>query len=84
MKNKRNYYIQDPVTGKIRFTSAFIDLYGAQYAKAGFDLRKITTITLFNQATDVVMSQKLRAVADEFQGQDPRVDRIMAGLPGWD
>lgn len=80
----RQLFIQDTTTGRIRFTKAGIKHYGERFARAGFSLRHITTMREFEVAVDASFAQEMEKLASETRGQDPALDAILSGLPGWD
>lgn len=81
--NARQLYIQDAGTGKIRFTRAGDEKYGARFARAGFDIRKITTMREFESAVDASFAQEMRQLALTARGENSALDAVLAGLPGW-
>ena len=82
--NARQLFIQDATTGRIRFTQAGISRYGERFARAGFSIRQITTMKEFEAAVDASFALEMKKLASETRGQDPALDAIMTGLPGWD
>ena len=82
--NARHLLLQDLATGRIRLTRAGVDCYGERFARAGFAVRDITTMALFEAAVDASFAVEMKKLASETRGQNPALDAIMAGLPGWD
>jgi len=80
----RQLFIQDATTGRIRFTQAGIARYGERFAMAGFAIRQITTIREFEAAANAMFARDMENLASETRGEDPALDAILAGLPGWD
>ena len=80
----RQLFIQDATTGRIRFTQAGVERYKERFAKAGFAIRRITTMREFEAAVDASFALEMEHLAADTRGQDPALDAIMAGLPGWD
>ena len=80
----RQLFIQDAATGRIRFTQAGIARYGARFAQAGFAIRQITTMREFEAAVNAMFALEMENLAAETRGENPALDAIMAGLPGWD
>lgn len=81
--NARQLYIQDASTGKIRFTRAGCEKYGARFARAGFDIRKITSMQAFESAVDASFAQEMQQLASAARGEDSALDAVLAGLPSW-
>lgn len=82
--NTRHLFLQDTVTGHIRLTQAGVDRYRERFARAGFAVRDITTMGTFEAAVDASFALEMKKLASETRGQDPALDAIMTGLPGWD
>ncbi len=84
MKNMRQFFIQDPASGKIRLTGAAIAHSGKDFARAGYDVRKITTAAAFEAAADASFALEMQALSTTARGTDPELDAILAGFPGWE
>jgi hypothetical protein len=82
--NTRQLYIQDPISKRIRFTQSGIELYGKNFGRAGFDIKKIKTMAEFERAVDASFAQDMQKLAVTTRGQDAEIDEVLAGLPGWD
>jgi hypothetical protein len=80
----RHTFLHDMATGHIRLTRAGVDRYGERFARAGFAVCDITTLAAFEAAVDASFALEMKKLASETRGQDPALDAIMAGLPGWD
>ena len=79
-----HYFLTDPSTGRIRFTTTGRDALGARFARAGIDLQQIDTLEKAQRAAAQVSHQELLALAAHMKGRDPVIDPVMAGLPEWD
>jgi len=77
-------FIEDATTGHIRLTRTAHERYGAQFACAGYDTRKIRTKAEFQAAVDASFAFEMRQLADTTRGQNPLLDEILKDLPGWD
>jgi len=84
LNDKRHYFIRDTATGRIRFTRAGIDAFGREFAEVGYDIRRIHTREAFRAASDASFAFQMRRVAQTTRGQSRLLDKILAGLPGWD
>ncbi|MEE4376783.1 MAG: hypothetical protein V2J55_04620 [Candidatus Competibacteraceae bacterium] len=84
MNDPRHLVMQDTITKRIRFTRAGIEAYGREFAEAGYDIRRIHTWQEFDRATDAAFELQMRRVAQTTRGQSALLDRILAGLPGWE
>ncbi len=76
-------FIEDPQTGRIRLTRTAHERYGAKFARVGYDTRNIRTKTEFEAAVDASFAYESRKLAETARGQDPLLDKIMKGFPGW-
>lgn len=71
-------------TNEFRPTKAMIERYGARFAKAGYDIRKLRTREQWNAAVDASFALEMRTLASTTRGQDAQLDALLQGLPGWD
>lgn len=78
-----SHFLLDPATGRLRFTTAGRAALGGRFARAGIDLRRITSLEQARAAAALVTSQELQALAAELKGRDPALDAVMADLPEW-
>lgn len=79
-----NLFIQDPAAGRIRFTRIGIEKYGADFARAGFDIHQIHTMNQFEAAVDASFRFKMESLSRQIHGEDPTLDKVLSGLPGWE
>lgn len=77
------YFLLDPATGRLRFTATGRRALAPRFARAGVDLRQITTLDHAKVAAVQVTHQEMRALAAELKGRDPVLDQAMAELPEW-
>jgi len=82
--NARQLFIQDPVSKKIRFTRSGVERYGKKFSIAGYDIKKITTMTEFENAVDASFAIEMQRLAATTKGQNNELDKALDGLPGWD
>lgn len=82
--SKRQLYIQDPATGRIRFTKAGRERYAARFAKVGYRIDDIRTLAAFEAAVDTLFQSEMYRMADGFRGEDAEFDAALSGLPGWE
>lgn len=80
----RRFFVEDPKTGRIRFTKAGETHFRERFAKSGFQIGQIRTMTQFEAAVDATFEREMRELAAGMQGEDPVLDQILSGLPGWD
>ena len=77
------YYLHDPATGRLRFTTTGRRALGPRFARAGIDLKSINTLDQARAAAAEVAHRELRALAADLKGRDPALDAAMAELPEW-
>lgn len=77
-------FITDSSTGRIRITKFGVEKYGGDFARAGFDIRSIHTISQFQAAVDASFQLKMNTLSSQIRGEDPALDKVLSGLPGWD
>lgn len=82
--NCRQSYVEDPATRTIRVTASGLAQYRERLARLGIDMKTIRTKAELGRALETACEDDLRKLAANARGQDPELDRIMAGLPGWD
>ena len=82
--NARQLYIEDPTTGRIRFTKAGRDRYAARFARAGHRIDDIRTKAQFEAAVDAMFQSEMNQMAADSRGQDAELDAVLSGLPGWE
>ena len=62
-KNFRECFVEDPATGRIRFTAKGLAAYRSQFARAGIDIKRIRTRDDFRAAcvrSEHVFAEDLR------------------------
>ena len=79
----RTLFVEDPTSGRIRFTRKGVEKYGARFGRVGFDVKAIRTMAEFEQAVDAMMARELQQLAAEI-GDEPALREALAGLPGFD
>ena len=84
MSKALQLYIQDPISKRIRITRKGIEQYGARFARAGFNIRQIRTMSAFSEVVDASFALKMQKLASTAKGQNTDLDHILSGLPGWD
>ncbi len=80
----RTLFVEDPATGKIRFTRRGVEQYGSRFARAGFNIETIRTMAGFEQAVDAMMARELRQLAYNIGSDEPELREVLRGLPGFD
>jgi len=80
----RTLFVEDPVTGRIRFTRRGVEKYASRFARVGFDIRAIRTMAEFEQAVDAMMDHELRQLAASIGDDEPELKEALRGLPGFD
>ena len=80
----RRLFVKDLATGKIHFTRKGVEAFGKDFAKVGFDIRKITTAAQFSAACDASYAYEISRAARKICGKQPALEAIMSTLPGWD
>jgi len=80
----RNLFVEDPATGKIRFTRRGIEQYGARFARAGFNIKTIRTMAGFEQAVDAMMAHELHHLAFSIGSDELELQEVLRDLPGFD
>ena len=80
----RTLFVEDPETGRIRFTRKGVEKYGSRFARVGFDIKAIRTMVEFEQAVDAMMGHELRQLAASIGNDEPELREALAGLPGFD
>ena len=80
----RPFFLIDHGSGKVRFTAKGVTPYQKRLARLGYDVRRLRTIPGVRKARQALFDYEMRRVAAMERGRDPELDRILAGLPGWD
>ncbi|MBU0501460.1 MAG: hypothetical protein KJ558_10215 [Gammaproteobacteria bacterium] len=81
--NPRQYFVEDPMTGRIRFTKTGEARFRERFARSGFQIDQIRTMAQFEAAVDATFEREMNELAAGMRGEDPVLDQILAGLPGW-
>lgn len=79
----RQWFVQDPATGRIRFTQAGRAHFRERFARSGFQIDQIRTMAQFGAAVDATFEREMGEMATRIRGEDPVLDQILSGLPGW-
>jgi hypothetical protein len=80
----RQLFVQDPTTGRIRFTRAGVERYRTRFARVGFDITSIRTLAQFEAAVDASFAREMRELAATARGEDRQLDEALKGLSGWE
>jgi len=76
MFNIRQYFIEDPATGAVRFTSKGTEFFRDRFAKAGIDIRTIRTLTQFYDAHQKYLAGEYAVAA--INNKNPAIDNLFA------
>ena len=79
MVNIRQYFIEDPTSGAIRFTAKGIEHFRDRFAKAGIDIRAIRTVTQFCDAHQKWLDGEFAVAA--INNKNPVIDSLFADFP---
>ncbi|OGT87646.1 MAG: hypothetical protein A2286_13410 [Gammaproteobacteria bacterium RIFOXYA12_FULL_61_12] len=82
--NVRQLFVEDPATGRIRITKSGEARFRERFARSGFRIDQIRTKAQFEAAIDAAFEREMNELAVRMRGDDPVLDQILSGLPGWD
>jgi len=77
-------FIHDPTTNRLRVTRRDQEKYRTRLGRVGYDIQTLRTPAALAQAVDAMIASELQNVAAEIRGDDPELDAILSGLPGFD
>jgi len=75
------HFIEDPSTGRIRFTPCGIKELGPKFAKVGIDIRTLKTKHQARLAAEQYSDYVLRDLA--LNSANPEIDAIFADVPAY-
>jgi len=79
MDNIRQFFIEDPACGAIRFTAKGLEYFRDRFAKAGIDIRAIRTMTQFCDAHQKCLDGEFAVAA--INNKNPAIDSLFADFP---
>jgi hypothetical protein len=74
----------DPESDKIRITRSGRELVSKDFALVGVDARTIKTKKEFFYAINAMLDMNIHNPATSARGEDPVLDEVLEGFPGWD
>ena len=79
MDNIRQFFIEDPASGAVRFTARGLEHFRDRFAKAGIDIRAIRTMTQFCDAHQKCFDGEFAVAA--INNKNPAIDSLFADFP---
>ena len=79
MDNIRQFFIEDPTCGAVRFTAKGLEYFRDRFAKVGVDIRTVRTMARFRDAYHKWWDGEFAVAA--INNKNPTIDSLFSDFP---
>jgi len=84
LQSVAEWFLTDPVTGRVRLTGTGRSHMADDLARLGYDPNRSFGREEMHRIIDERFAMRMQAFGKSAKGRDPELDAILSGLPGWD